>query len=854
MTARRWWALAALGVAAVLLAGRAAASLYVDYRWYEALGATEVWRVRTHTQLAVGALSAVAGGAFLFANLWAVRRSVVSLVLPRRVANLEIGEEVPPRYLTLAAAAIAVGLSAVLTIPNESWTTFALWRYGVEFGESDPFFATDLSYFVYWLPVEMAVYIWAVVALILASAVVIFLYALTPSLRWERGTLRASSYVRRHLTALGVLLLMLLAWSYRLDAYATLGHGSGPAGVLTAVDRNVVIPANLALAALTVGIALVVLWSSWTGQMRMAFGALTTVIVLSLGLRQALPVLVRRFGQRGDSAIREAAYVATSLSFTRRAYDTDRVRGAGSDGGRPPGPTSVDAAAATVSVWDPAVLTHEIARTHPGTNAEPAVAWDAAPGGRPLAAVLLRPLVAAADPQPTAPWTAVRVLAGEVDDRGSPMRVDAAGAPTDEAVALAPVYFADSVGGWLTVSDSGRRFAAAALDSWQSRLAHAWSLQDWRLLVGERPAVPTRILIDRRVRDRVHAVVPFFAQDRTVSPVLFADSLYWVVHLYAVSDAYPLSQHVRVADYEWSYFRHAGVAVLNAHTGRLVLVGDSIVDPVARSWRRALPELFASWNAIPAGLAALVPPALDGAYAQAVALARCNGRPSCSDLSSPPSALHLAGPPGVDSATTLAGEPLLVRAGAVGSPLSWSIPLADASDRVRGAVVAAGGPQGLVQWLRVDSARGAPAWPALAARLQSVADSAPRDQAAVPRVRTGRLRVVPAAGTALYAMPRYAIRGDGAVFLVGAAVSVGDSSATLARTVADAVSAVRVAGAGADGASVGAAGGGAGDFRGRVIRLYDAMRAALQRGDLAAFGRAYGEMGALLGRTRPARP
>jgi hypothetical protein len=38
------------------------------------------------------------------------------------------------------------------------------------------------------------------------------------------------------------------------------------------------------------------------------------------------------------------------------------------------------------------------------------------------------------------------------------------------------------------------------------------------------------------------------------------------------------------------------------------------------------------------------------------------------------------------------------------------------------------------------------------------------------------------------------------------------------------------------------------DFRGRVEALYDAMRAALERGDLRAFGDAYNALGELLGR------
>ena len=48
-----------------------------------------------------------------------------------------------------------------------------------------------------------------------ATALVVFLYALTPGLKWERGTLHVSGYVRRHLTVLACLFLALLAAAKR---------------------------------------------------------------------------------------------------------------------------------------------------------------------------------------------------------------------------------------------------------------------------------------------------------------------------------------------------------------------------------------------------------------------------------------------------------------------------------------------------------------------------------------------------------------------------------------------------------------------------------------------------------------
>ena len=43
---RRWVFLAVIGAAVLLLAARAVAQVYVDYEWFEAAGALDVWRVR----------------------------------------------------------------------------------------------------------------------------------------------------------------------------------------------------------------------------------------------------------------------------------------------------------------------------------------------------------------------------------------------------------------------------------------------------------------------------------------------------------------------------------------------------------------------------------------------------------------------------------------------------------------------------------------------------------------------------------------------------------------------------------------------------------------------------------------
>ena len=293
MTRRRWAVILVGAAALLLLIGRLVAAVYVDYRWYAALDAESLWRARASSTLLLRGLSGLAASAFVFANLYAVRSSVVSLVLPRRVANIEIGEEVPGRYLVGAAALLSLLLGALLTIPQERWTALALVRIGRPFGESDPYFERDLGFFVYWLPFEQAMYVWALVTLLVVTTIVILLYALTPSLRWEQGTLRVSNYVRRHLVVLASVLLLLLAWSYRLDAYTTLLEGSGADGGFGYADHRARIPVNAGISIVMLVSAFMVGWSAWTGQLRIAFAVIGVVLVLSVALLQLAPPLAQ---------------------------------------------------------------------------------------------------------------------------------------------------------------------------------------------------------------------------------------------------------------------------------------------------------------------------------------------------------------------------------------------------------------------------------------------------------------------------------------------------------------------------------------------------------------------------------
>lgn len=817
MRARRWLLGAIVAIALLLLGGRALAGWYVDYRWYESLGAADLWQARSWNLFLLRGVTFLVGGVFVFANLFAVRASVASLVLPRRVANLEIGEEVPGRYLLLGVIGLSIVIAALLAIPHDDWMSLELIRHGARFGESDPYFQFDLAFWLYWLPLETTLHMWSLIALLTVTLLVLFLYALTPSLRWEGGRLHISGYVRRHLFALGACMLLLLGWNYRLDAYGLLNAGSGAMGGFTAIDHQVGIPVNLVLAIITVAAALLVLWSGWMGQVKLAFVSVSAVLLLALTLRQVVPPVVQRFVTPGEPDARERPYLRTRDGYTRRAYDVDRLTK--EDQGRIPTPGP---GLRGVALWDGVAL--EEAATHTGRNAtaSAALGWDMA-DGRPIALAVTPPTGPdAADP--IAGWSLTRYAADVAGERGGPLeRVDLA---SDETSVARAVLVFDSVSSYIVLADSSDRILGSDLSTLTSRVAHAWSLQNPRLLGDDVPA-RARIVLRRGVRDRVQALYPFFTQAPRIDPIAWHDSLYWAVHLYSVSSWYPLSDAMRFADRDVHYLRHAAVAIVNAHTGRVRAIADLQPDPIASSWMRRFPELFAAPGELDQDLTSHIPPAIDGVLVQATAFAQVGVRGeylppshlpkwSGGDKMFPPDRL----PPFVDAAT---GE------------LAVAVPVLDATDRVRGLVTLTGGPSYDPRFHVLT--QGAPRWGYVLERLLRLPDTLAAIGARDTRTFRGPVRTIPASGGATFVQTIYGARPDGGIQVLAAAVLTGDSLG---------VGATIAAATGAPAPQSAERPLSAEEFKARVLSIYADMREAMRRGDFRAFGQAYDALGRLL--------
>ena len=815
MMSRRWLALSIVAIAIVLLSGRVLSAWYVDYQWYAIQGASRLWWVRTTDLALLRGVAFLAVAVFAFANLFAVRRSVRSLRLPRRIGNLEFNEEVSARILNRSVAVLSIVIGVAFALPHNDWTSVELTRTGLPFGETDPYFRLDLGTWLYQLPLQAGAHVWAMIVLLALTLLVVFLYALTPSLRWEEGRLHVSGHVRRHLSALAGVLLLLLAWSYQLDAYGLLREGTGPLGAISAVDHRVGIPANLTLAMLAMASALLVAWTGWMGQTRVAFVTISVMLLAALTVRQVVPAVGGRFVMSADPDAQERSYREIRNAYSRRAYAVDAIERATLAEAAP----SIADALRGASLWDTEAMRRVIGGPRQGARPNGSTGWQGQ-DGRLVAFALEQPLgPQSAESLPA--WGLTRVAADVTDDRGGPVTRE----DPELGRTLRGILVHDSASTYYVLSDTGRRIVAGSLDSFAGRLAHAWHLQNPSLLSRRDQEAPARLLLRRDVRERVAHLYPFFAQGRRVTPVVWRDSVFWALHLYATSNWYPLSAPLHLDGKDVRYAQLAGVAIVNGHTGRVTTITSPTAGPMAESWMLRFPELFSDPSAFDMSFLVRLPPAADGMLIVGQALAQSGLRGEFEARA------HLPASAGDSLYAPTDPAPWLNRAT---NSISLAIPVLEPTEELRGVLVAPGGSDFRFRWIRspTKSVR----WSRLAGEFQAASDSFRSGERAT-RPLPGAIRILPTSDGFVAVQTYYLVRPDGTPQVLVAAIWRQEGTST-GRTLMDA--------AGLPNPIVADVPMTAEDFRRRVNALYESMREAMRRGDWSAIGAAYEALGRLL--------
>jgi uncharacterized membrane protein (UPF0182 family) len=141
--------------------------------------------------------------------------------------------------------------------------------------------------------------------------------------------------------------------------------------------------------------------------------------------------------------------------------------------------------------------------------------------------------------------------------------------------------------------------AGVPIGSWWRRLLFAARFMDLGLLLNTDITPESRLLMYRRILERVNAVAPFLLIDRDPYPVITSDGrIVWIVDTFTATTNFPystpISPQIRV-----NYLRNAVKVTVDAYTGEMRFYAFDPQDPMLKTYMKAFPTLFRNQEEMP---------------------------------------------------------------------------------------------------------------------------------------------------------------------------------------------------------------------------------------------------------------
>jgi uncharacterized membrane protein (UPF0182 family) len=303
-------------------------NVYVDYLWFDETGYTEVFWTELQTRALLFAVAGVAtGGLTALAIHLAYRFRPTFRPMSLEQQNLERYRQSlePRRTLVLTAVAVVLGLFAGFTAQS-NWETWLSYRNSTEFGQTDPQFGLDLSFFVFDYPFYRLLLGFGFAIVLLSLIGSLLTHYVFGGLRLQTPGQKLTSAAMVQLSVLLGAFVALKALAYWLDRYGLVYSDRGELfSGASYTDVNALLPAKTILVFAAAVCAIAFFANVVVRNFRLPAAALVLLLLSSLVIGVAYPAIVQQFVVRPSANEREADYIERAIASTREAYGLSEV-------------------------------------------------------------------------------------------------------------------------------------------------------------------------------------------------------------------------------------------------------------------------------------------------------------------------------------------------------------------------------------------------------------------------------------------------------------------------------------------------------------------------------------------------
>src|SRR5579863_1806794 len=613
--------------------------LVVDLMWFDHAGFREIFVTILKTQSWLGFFCGVIFLLLSGLNLWAARgvahRS--GYVTIARTIEFPAIDKLPAVFRRLLWLGLVFVAWLVAQWSATHWKDYLFATHAVPMRQSDPIFGISLSFYLFRLPFLFFLYHLALVIVAISLVTAAAHYFFEGGIWISPRGLGVGRNARAHLMILGGLFFLLLAWRARLGMFNLVYAPTGLVYGAGYTDIHVGWPVLWIQLALCVIAAIAFFAGAAKGETRPAQYAVGGVIGVAILGGLITPALVQRYLVAPSELEKEAPYIARNIKFTRQAYGLEMFDERDFPAMQDLTAASIDQNTATMRnlrLWDhePQLTTfqqlQEIRTYYDFAN----VFDDRYMIHSQLRQVSLSARELSADSLPDPNWVNQHLIythgyglcLGPVNEStpdGLPVLFIKDIPPVSSIslqVTRPEIYYGQLSNNYCLVKTSAKEFdyPSGEQNVYQSyqgsggipvggfwrRLIFALRFGDIDILLSGYIQPQSRIMIYRRVLDRVQKLAPFLSFDSHPYLVVRDDgSLQWIVDAYTTSDQYPYSDPTPGMG---NYVRNSVKITISAYDGRATFYIADPSDPLIQAYQRIFTGVFHPLSDMPSDLRA----------------------------------------------------------------------------------------------------------------------------------------------------------------------------------------------------------------------------------------------------------
>ena len=623
--------------------------LLTDWWWFQEVGYTDVFTKPVITQFALGIAVGLFTFLFLSGNFWVASKARIPWIvfLPQQLLG---------RYITLTGAAVkktTYVISLLLAffiglISSVFWQEVLLFMHQTPFGQTDPIFAHDISFYLFTLPI-LGIglqLVWFILLLTILGCGII--YALRGSFGWlnflakkqakaevaEKNTQRNA---RIHMAVLFALFLATIAAQTYLGMYDLLTRDNGAVFGAAFTDVTLLIPFHKILAALLAVCALATLLYGAINSRKPLFvtAGLTAIIGVAMIV---MPPLYHQFIVAPNELVKETPFIKHNITATREAFGLQEIAARELSGDKPLTAEDIadnDLTIKNVRLWDrgPLLSTfsqiQEIRTYYEFT----AVDNDRYVIDGQLRQIMLSPRELSSANLPNKNWINEHLIfthgygtaagpVNQVTEEGLPVLFVKNLPPVAEKKELAitrpEIYYGELANDHIFVKTKAKEFdypkgdenvstvyageGGVPIDSFVKKSAFALRFNSLKMLLSEDITGESRVMYYRTIKERMEKSAPFLTFDKDPYSVIVDGKIYWIADAYTISRNYPYAKAMMLNGQDINYIRNSVKVVIDAYNGTITYYQVDQNDPIINAYAQVFPGMFRPINEMPTAL------------------------------------------------------------------------------------------------------------------------------------------------------------------------------------------------------------------------------------------------------------